>query len=681
MDTKHYAGHDADMRLLAGFSFTKNPEGIPLTYNYRGVQYTGLPENALRTEKKEGSVTKITYTAKWMDGITLRAECITYENYPVEEWVCFFTNDGQESTGILTGVASLNAVFRGQNPKVKTNTGDFHSVEGFIDTLHTLAPGTVVKSIPDDGRSCNGCWPYQKLMFDDYGMNIAIGWSGTWFSEYVGDEEWAHVVVGQHRCHTYLKPGETFRTPMITFMPYQGNEDHGVNVWRRWFYEHILIRENGLPLKGKTVFAEGGGGEEFTKADEANQLGALALLKKHDINPGVWWIDAGWYSLDVDTKDYTEARPPQHGSWTNTGSWRHDEIRFPNGLRPVGEKCAEMGMDFLMWFEPLRVRLGTELEKERPEWMMKYPEYYGHNNRLLDITNPDCLQWLCEHVSGLIKEYKIKWYREDFNFPPLMYWIFAETDDRRGMVENKYIQAFYQYWDYLKAHNPEILIDSCASGGRRNDMETMRRAVPLHHTDFGYGYKPVCQAFSYSMHRWLPYFKSFLHVWDDGDGTYPPQVLPEQTITGKDEQDSYSMFNNIGPMMSLYSAQCLEENPDTLAYIKNIILPTWEKAGPLMLAGDFYSLTEPHRDSKKWTVFQFHANGGDNGLIKTMRNQQCEVPTQQIYPKGLNPDKTYTFTNAESGEAFTLPGSEIINNGIECKQPIRSAAIWFYDAQ
>ncbi|MCL2362577.1 MAG: alpha-galactosidase [Defluviitaleaceae bacterium] len=675
MSRKNYAGYEADMSLTTGFLFTQKPELIPLSYNYKGVRYTGLPANASREEKKLGNVRKTTYKAELADAVNLQVECTTYSAYPVMEWTCFFTNTGAGNTGIFEAITPLDTVFQGRNPVVKTNTGDFHSVEGFIDTLHTLAPGIKVRSVPGDGRSCNGAWPYEKLMFDDFGINIAIGWSGTWCSEYVGTNTWAHTTIGQHRCRTYLMPGETYRTPTITLMFYKGDEDHGVNVWRKWYYDHILIKENGLPLKGKTVFAEHGGGEEFTKADEANQLESLELLKTHNIEANLWWIDAGWYDLEVDPTTYTQERPPHYGSWTNTGTWRHDEKRFPRGLKPIGEKCAEMGLDFLMWFEPLRVRRGTELEKSHPEWMMTTTRGYGQRESLLDITNPDCLKWLCEHVDGLIKEYKLKWYREDFNFPPISYWHQAEHCDRQGMVENLHIQAFYKYWDYLKEHNPGLLMDSCASGGRRNDLETMRRAVPLHHTDFGYGYKPVCQAFSYAMSRWLPYYKSSLNVWDDGDGSYPPWPAPEAIVH---ELDSYAFFNNIGPMMALWSPKSLDENPEILQFIKNTVIPAWKKASPIMLQGDFYSLTEPHRDSHRWTVHQFHMPDEDYGMFKVMRNQQCEIESCHVWPKAFSSEKTYAFTNAETGEVFKKTGKEIIENGLVFSQPIRSAEVWFY---
>jgi len=52
------------------------------------------------------------------------------------------------------------------------------------------------------------------------------------------------------------------------------------------------------------------------------------------------------------------------------------------------------------------------------------------------------------------------------------------------MTENLYVQGYLAYWDGLLQQHPGMLIDSCASGGRRNDLETLRRAVPLLRSDY-----------------------------------------------------------------------------------------------------------------------------------------------------------------------------------------------------
>jgi alpha-galactosidase len=44
--------------------------------------------------------------------------------------------------------------------------------------------------------------------------------------------------------------------------------------------------------------------------------------------------------------------------------------------------------------------------------------------------------------------------------------------------------SFLEHLDELRRRHPNMLIDSCASGGRRNDLETLRRAVPLLRSDY-----------------------------------------------------------------------------------------------------------------------------------------------------------------------------------------------------
>ena len=97
---------------------------------------------------------------------------------------------------------------------------------------------------------------------------------------------------------------------------------------------------------------------------------------------------------------------------------------------------------------------------------------------------------LTELVSGLIHQYKIGIYREDFNISPLDFWHIQDPDERKGATENHYLQGHLAFWDELLNRHPSLIIDSCASGGRRNDLETMRRSVPLHYSDYGYGLHP-----------------------------------------------------------------------------------------------------------------------------------------------------------------------------------------------
>ena len=87
------------------------------------------------------------------------------------------------------------------------------------------------------------------------------------------------------------------------------------------------------------------------------------------------------------------------------------------------------------------------------------------------------------------------------------------------------MQGHLDFWDTLLERHRWLLIDSCASGGRRNDLETMRRSVPLHYTDFGYGLHPVKLDFQQTMYEWLPVLQR-----DNGNpGTWPKPRRPAST--------------------------------------------------------------------------------------------------------------------------------------------------------
>ena len=82
-----------------------------------------------------------------------------------------------------------------------------------------------------------------------------------------------------------------------------------------------------------------------------------------------------------------------------------------------------------------------------------------------------------------------------------------QPGDGTGLWSNRKcrIEGFLSYWDEVHRRHPGILIDSCASGGRRDDLETMRRAVPLLRFDFENN-PEAYQCHSYGFGLWLPVF-------------------------------------------------------------------------------------------------------------------------------------------------------------------------------
>jgi alpha-galactosidase len=410
------------------------------------------------------------------------------------------------------------------------------------------------------------------------------------------------------------------------------NEDapfRGINLWRHWYLKHILPRENGQPIGPKLCLHNfmADGKPEFTGATEQNQIEALYEYLRRGMKPDVWWLDAGWYPCDYD--------------WPRTGTWRPDPARFPNGLKPLGEACEQNGVQLLLWFEPERVRAGEELDREHHDWLLCQHDAQGNpvGERLFDLGNDEARNWLIAHVNSLIKESHVAIYRQDFNFNPAPIWAENEADDRIGMLENRHAQGYLAYWDAIILANPGLWIDSCASGGRRNDLETMRRAVPLHYTDFFIGDMARQQAVQSSLFTVHPYFKS-------GNSFEPdrPELFEYHMRSG------LTPFTMVNTEPGLYKGEAGER---ARAYVEE-----WRAVNKSFYA-DYYMLTEWNVDDASPLAYEFIDSVTGEGFVQVYRRPLCDEPVITLPLKGLQPDKKYHLTGYGCPLDLTADGAAL----------------------
>ena len=643
--------------------FFSRAADLPISFALDGKALRGIPEEWQPVTKRRRIDANISETVfegtDARTGLNLRVECTEYHDYPVIEWVAWFANRGHENTPLIRDVLALDGTFRGSAPVLYHCNGDFCSAEGYTPQETPLHAGDAAAFAPKGGRPCDGAFPYYRVMFEGWALSLAIGWPAQWAASFKGLPEGVHIRAGQEKIALRLRPGESIRTPRMTVLSWAGDVSRAVNLWRRWYLAHILPRPNGQPLKPLLACAGTDDGEEFTAATEENQVRYIEKFTQRGIRPDVWWIDAGWYPC------YNKDRQRK---WWLTGTWEPDAERFPNGLKPVSDCAARNGADLLVWFEPERVKPGTKLDIEHPEWLLKTKE---SDNSLLNLGNPECRQWLTDHVCRLIKDNGIKIYRQDHNFEPLEHWRKNEAQDRQGLNENLHVQGYLQFWDDLLARNPGLWIDSCASGGRRNDLETMRRSVPLHYTDYGYGDHPVKLAFHHTLYEWIPYFKECTLSWDlTGKPT---------DFTGKERFDnridSYSYHCGIAPM--LFATFDIRRDDYDYALVQRMIA-LWRRASGLILYGDYYPHTPFHRSDRKWVAWQFDCPETGCGLVQGIRLPAAPEETLTIHPRGLQPEAMYFFENVETGATKDLAGAELIRAGFTFALPARSGALWFY---
>ena len=237
------------------------------------------------------------------------------------------------------------------------------------------------------------------------GMVLAVGWSGQWSARFRRDKERLRLTAGMERTHMVCT--QERRSARPASWPCSGTA-----TTRTRQQSAAPPADRPLPAAhrrrvGHPAVAQCLQFYYYKTGQAGEQLEMTALPRAAAAGCDVYWIDACWYGVGAEW-------------WQEVGTWKVNPTRFPHGLRPISDAARAAGMKFLLWFEPERVRRGSELHREHPEFLLSREE--DPDNLLLDLGNPRRLDWLIERLSTLITEIGVDIYRQDFNFDPLPYW-------------------------------------------------------------------------------------------------------------------------------------------------------------------------------------------------------------------------------------------------------------------
>lgn len=597
----------------------------------------------LKTWKVERATTKlddtrlqhvVTYTDP-QTALVLRCVAIEYLDFPTVEWTLYFKNAGTADTPIIEKIQALDLrMERGDRGEflLHHNIGSPANGSDYGPLESKLEPGTTKRIGGAGGRATNTDMSYfniESTVSD--GLIAVVGWPGQWAADFVRDgDKQLRLTAGLELTHFKLLPGEEVRSPLIVLQFWNGEWIRSQNVWRRWMMAHSMPKPGGQLPPPITEGCSSRAYEEMIKADADKQIMFIDRYLEEGIKIDYWWMDAGWYI--------------QQNGWPQVGTWEVDPKRFPDGFKPISEHAHKNGIQILVWFEPERVAGGTWLTENHPEWI-----FGGANGGLLNLGNDAAREWLTDHVDKLLTEQGIDFYRQDFNMDPLKYWRDNDAEDRQGITEIKHVTGYLAYWDALRSRHPNMLIDSCASGGRRNDLETMRRAVPLWRSD--YAFEPSGhQGMTYGISLWLPFH---------GTGTVACIDAPYYG-GGKTPVQPYAFWSNVAPSVNCGIDMRVKEI-DYAALRK--LFGAWRSTAQNYY-GDFYPLTKYSIDKESWIGWQFDRPEAGEGMVQIFRRPQSVYTGASLQLKGLDPAAQYKVTNMNTDESQTFSGAELLGNGL-----------------
>ncbi|HEY3414067.1 MAG TPA: NPCBM/NEW2 domain-containing protein [Armatimonadota bacterium] len=618
--------------------------GKPRTYSTDppfSFVYGGKPFGELRKSWKVGGIggsppgTRRINTTFWIDpatGLEVSWEMTEYTDFPIVEWTVYLWNSGKADTPIIEGFQGLDvSLQRNADGEfvLNHNTGSPCTPTDYQPLRDTLGPGTVKRITTNGGRPTNSDLPYFNIEWPGEGVIAVIGWPGQWAAEFTRDAaDGLHVVGGQELTHFRLKPGEGVRSPLIVLQFWKGDRQHAQNVWRQWMLKYNTPHPGGKLAPTHMAACSSHQYGEMINTDADKQMMFVDRYLEEKLPLDYWWMDAGWYVYDAGNASR---------GWPNTGTWEVDTKRFPNGLRAITDHAHKKGVKSIVWFEPERVAPGTWLYRQHPEWLLGA----DGGDKLLNLGNPDARKWLTDHVDGLIKSQGIDLYRQDFNIDPLPFWRANDAPDRQGLTENQHVTGYLAYWDELRRRHPDMLIDSCASGGRRNDIETLRRAVPLLRSDFLL--EPTSQQnHTYGLASWIPLYG-----------------------TGLNQFEPYGFRSCMCP----YINACYDmRNRDADWASVRKMVGAWKDITPYY-TGDYYPLTPYSVENDVWMAWQFDRPDLGEGLVQAFRRPNSVYESARLRIKGLDAERRYRVTNLDTRSAENVTGKELMETGLLLRLP------------
>lgn len=545
------------------------------------------------------------------NGLVFTVEATVYEANATCEWTVFLENTANENSPVIKNFYAADCTLPVKKTDLYYSKGTQPAPDDF-DLMKQALTFVPVTFTANGGRT-ESVMPYFNLSGKDGGVVFCIGWSGQWFASMVQTFSGVKIKAKQEKLNAYLEPDEQIRSPLVSLTFYNNsNALKGFNSFRKWTVDCVY------PDNIKMITTDGVGAEQPGMDIETIVNNIKNSPTERTDMLDAYWIDAGWY--------------PHKVSWGDgVGDWYPDPERFPEGFAAVSDAAAERGLDLLLWYEPERCAVGTQVYNDcinNEGWIITSDDV---ERNMVNLANEGALEYITELMLDSLKENKVSYLRIDSIPEPLPFWESADKmwgNGRKGITENHYVTNFYGFLDTLCAEIPNLKIDSCCSGGKRIDIEMSRRSIPLWRSDFnclnGEGQPNPeilqgTQAQTYGISFWLPIHGTCAYV----DGEYADRT-------------------NIIPCTQRIGYESVRKFMD-----KN-----------------FYPIRYAGLDLSEWQASQY----GDEteGFAVVYKRENVNEDKFTVKLNGLDPDKTYVYYDYDKPDVKReMMGDELMANGIE----------------
>ncbi|WP_321993318.1 alpha-galactosidase [Clostridium butyricum] len=426
-----------------------------------------------------------------------------------------------------------------------------------------------------------------------------------------------------------LKSDEKFQTPEVVMV----YSDKGLGDMSRKY--HNIYKENLCRGKFKNrirpILINNW---EATYFDFNEDKILEIALEGKKLGMELFVLDDGWFGKRDDDN-------------SSLGDWRVDKRKIPNGLKNLAEKITQMGMEFGLWFEPEMISVNSELYQKHPDWCIHVqgrPHTFGRNQLVLDLTRNDVCNYIVESIADILKNAPITYVKWDMNRHITDIGSAYLPGERQEETSHRYILGLYKIMESLTDMFPDILFESCSSGGGRFDpgmLYYMPQTWTSDNTD------AICRTkIQYGTSLTYPQVTMGCHV-----STVPNHQVGR--ITPLETRGNVAMAGNFGYELDITKLSDVKKE-----IIKRQI-KEYKEIRELVQFGELYRIFSPFEgNDSAWNIVSKDKTECVATYVKVLSLPAAPIKTIKL--KGLNPD--FVYKDIDSGEVYG--GDELMNGGI-----------------
>lgn len=463
-------------------------------------------------------------------------------------------------------------------------------------------------------------------------MGFTLLYSGSFLAGVeVDNYHVSRVQIGIHPdCFEWtLQQGESFETPEAVYV-YSEDGLNGMSQAFHTLFNRHLVRGK-YRMKERPILINNWEATYFDFDEEK-----IVRIAETAAQAGIelFVLDDGWFGN----------RNDDH---RGLGDWYVNLQKLPHGISGLSQRIHSLGMQFGLWIEPEMVNRDSNLYRTHPEWVMVDPDYvpcHGRNQYVLDFSRKEVVDYIFRCLDQVLDGADVNYIKWDMNRTMSEVYSRSHSSLQQGRVMHEYILGVYDLYERLIQKYPEILFESCASGGGRFDAGMLYYAPQAWTSDNSDAVERLK----------IQYGTSYV---------YPPSCMGAHVSAVPNHQVFRNTPLNTRANTAFYGAFGYELDlskltEDELEQVRQQVT-FMKKYRSVFQYGTFYRLSSPFESNE--TVWMSVSQDQKTAIVGYYRVlNEVNVGYRRIRLKGLNPDEQYRI----SMDGRWIEGRELMKAGL-----------------